>query len=608
MEVNGRRDTKAHSFSPILCVSVSLHSFKNQNIMKIYFTLLLLQCSLFSFSQIQFNDVAISAGVGEDGTNYGASVGDFNNDGWDDIYVTRTPGPNRLFKNNGDGTFSDVAVAAGVDFEESTRISLWGDINNDGCLDLFLANSLGINDKLYLNNCDETFEDISIAAGIEDDHLPQAAIMGDVDNDGFLDIYLAHQDGQNVLWRNNGDNTFSDETEMRGVTDNLIAMGAIFFDYDNDLDLDLYLVHDGYGPNILYKNSGNGYFVDVAIQSNTNVSAFGMGVDFGDINNDGWLDLYITNQYENVLLLNNGDPHNFGIITFTDITLQAGDDLNNNGMGWGISFADIDNDALQDFYFSNTSGYPNVLFHNKGNNQFVDVSSNTILASGGNNFAIASLDYNNDGKVDFFVSSSISSSGNHLFKNESQNPNHWVKVKPIGTVSNRSGIGARVEVAIGDTKCVDIVTGGSGWSSQNSLALHFGLGDATMIDTLKVMWQSGITDILTNVAVDETYTIVEGEHIVTSVNELLDNDFEIKIYPNPVRDVALIEFDNPEAGEVSIQVFDVNWEIIYLIDKKKFSKGKQVVEWKNDEIENGFYFLKIEGKGFNGIKKLVLLD
>ena len=551
-------------------------------------------------AQIQFTDAGNYADVNEEGPNYGVSVADFNNDGWDDIYVTRRPGANRLFQNDGNGTFTNVAASAGVAFADKTRIAIWGDINNDGCIDLFLANDNGVKDKLYLNNCDGTFEDISTSAGIEDDHWTQAAVMADIDNDGLLDIYITHLDYQNILWKNNGDNTFTDITVAAGVTDNLISMGAVFFDYDNDRDLDLYLTHDGNEPNILFQNDGQGNFTDVANESNTAIAKLGMGVDAGDINNDGWLDLYITNLFPNNLLINNGDG------TFTDISDTAGDDVADGGMGWGTTFVDIDNDGFQDIYFVNTAGAANFLLQNKGNETFETIVPNSQMAEVATTYGVASLDYDNNGKMDLFVPASNTVVPNRLFFNHSTNTNHWIKIKTIGTVSNYCGIGTRVKVIAGEKQYIDEVMAGSGWSSQNSMRLHFGLGESEIVDTLLILWQSGITDTLTNLAVDQIYSIEEGETLtpITATDDL-ENEISITVAPNPFRENIIVNISLNEASHLQARIFDLNGQLIKTLFEGQKTQGTHQLEWMSTSVSSGIYFLEIKDSNNLIIKKII---
>ena len=506
-----------------------------------------------SFSQIHFSDISALSRIGEKGPNYGVAFGDYDNDGWEDIYVTRIGKTNRLYHNLGNETFEEVAAVAGVDHDGRTRMAVWGDINNDGWLDLFLANSASKNDVLYLNNGDGTFDDISDQAYMEGGGEGLAAMMGDIDGDGFLDIYVARLGAENTLYRNQGNQTFVNIVQTAGATDTRIAMGAIMFDYDNDRDLDIYLVHDGHNPNILYENDGTGKFTDVSNLAGVAYESFGMGVDVGDVNNDGFLDIYITNLYENALLLNNGDN------TFTEISESAA--ITDFGMGWGTGFYDVDNDGWQDIYVANTPSYPNILYHNLGDNTFAQVSENTVLSSVGNGFGMAGGDFNNDGRIDLFVANSNGKTGNQLFLNQSENNNHWIKVKLEGVISNSNGIGARLVAKADDLIFIDELNSGSSYAGQNSLVMHLGLGQISQLDTLKVLWPSGVTDVMTDVETDQFLSIKEGSKNHSEKSQI--SLTSIWIGPNPVSDQTKVSCYLVEAEDILIEVFDPLGQNIY---------------------------------------------
>ncbi len=490
-----------------------------------YATLTLVLCFATWFhviSQISFTDMTIPAGLSQVGLNYGVATADFNNDGFDDIFATRMFEQGTLHMNNGDGSFSDITVQAGIFTAPTAQFAVWGDVNNDGWLDLFLG-ARDDNNALYVNNQDGTFTDIASSAGVSLGGKVKAALFADVDMDGWLDIYVARLGLENILYRNNGTPsgagiTFSDFTAISGATDPLISMGAVFFDYDNDGDPDLYLTHDANIPNILYRNNGNGTFANVSVISGANVASMAMGVDVGDINNDGWLDIYITNLGSNTLLLNNGNGY------FYNITQSAG--VGDPGMGWGCSFFDFDNDGWQDIYMANDSyfsPFPNLLYRNNCNPTpagvtYNVVSENTVLHSMEGGYGFGCFDYNNDGLQDIYLANYGGTIGNQLFKNNEANGNNWLKVKVIGVESNAAGIGARVQLKIGNLKLTEEVVAGSGWASQNSLVQHFGLGVADVVDLVTVRWPSGIIDSFENVAANQLLEVTEGESDIIVVD------------------------------------------------------------------------------------------
>jgi len=456
---------------------------------------------IFLQGQIVFSDQSDQAGLGETGPNYGVGIADYDKDGWEDIYITRRPDPNRLFKNIG-GSFVDVAPSAGVDVALNTKAAIWADFDNDGWLDLFLANAKGQNDQLFKNNGNGSFTDISASAGIQHQGNPFAAITGDVDRDGYLDIYLAHFDGPNVLWHNNGNLSFTDITAEAGVEMDRVAMGATFIDFDRDGDEDIYLPHDGYGPNVMFANDGSGSFYDVAPGIGADIAAFGMGVDVGDINNDGWPDMYITNLYPNNLLLNDGQG------SFVDIRDSAG--VGDPGMGWGTAFLDVDNDGFQDIYLANTPKDPNVLYHNNGDLTFTNISAGTPISSPrGNGFGVATFDYNKDGRLDILLTNSNDTVGLQLFRNDTENDNHWLSVSLESQRQHVSAIGARVEVIAQGHYGTDVISGGSSWVSQHSPILHFGLGEALMVDTLRITWPDASVEEHYQIATDQLFKSIQ---------------------------------------------------------------------------------------------------
>ena len=256
-----------------------------------------------AFTQ-QFSDMSSLINFAQTGRNHGLSVGDFNNDGHDDIYVSRREGKNKLFVNQGDFDFVEMSSEYGIDYEGDTNCSLWWDYDNDGDLDLYLGNKFE-NTVLYRNDGD-VFTDVTEENNASTYGNLRSLNAADIDNDGDLDLYIAFAARQNVLLLNEGDDGFSDVLEERGIDDKGSSMGAVFMDYNQDGWIDLYQTRDGNQGNLLYLNTGDGFFEDKSEESRAGLKGMGMGVDVGYINDDEWPDLYVTNLYENFLLLNNG--------------------------------------------------------------------------------------------------------------------------------------------------------------------------------------------------------------------------------------------------------------------------------------------------------------
>lgn len=525
---------------------------------RLCFLLLALMARLLPAQPIFF-DGSASAGIGHPGRNFGVAFGDYDGDGADDIYISRHNSPNLLYRAIGNGQFAEVAAQAGIAHVGTTNVSAWGDFDNDGHLDLYLGNRDEPN-ILYRNNGDGTFTDISVSAGVNSGHRTRAVLWGDVDRDGYVDLYVANLAAPNYLYRNNGDGTFTDIAVAANAQDFGIAMGSLFFDYDNDGDLDLYLTHDANQPNILYRNDGTGHFEDVSVAAGANIAAQGMGVDFADINHDGFFDLYITNLYENVLLLSDGDG------TFTEIGSPAGvDDL---GMGWGTVFLDYDNDGHSDIYVSNDTyfaPFDNLLYRNLGNTTFEVVSEGTPLSSPMAGYGVATGDVNSDGKPDLLLVNAGSQDGNQLFLNSTENGHHFVKVRLRGTESNTAAIGARVTVEANGQVQMDEVCAGMGYASQNSFTLHFGLGDATLIDRLSIRWPNGMMETYEGLAVDQHYFITEGEGMVTNVSSIAEAASELKIWPNPAKERLYIQVNGEDSRkkEALLRVFSGTGTEVY---------------------------------------------
>ena len=518
-------------------------------------------------SPVVFEERAVQAGTAFRHTRDNAAInlgggvaaGDYNGDGYLDLYVTNSVGPNALFRNEGDGTFTDVAAAAGVDDPEATGYGAgWADYDNDGALDLYVAN-FGAS-KLFRNNGGDSFTDVTAASGVADpdaDHRTMGVAWGDYDGDGFLDLMvvrhlieiggklaldtpgLAHASRPLALFHNQGDGTFRNVTQL--LSDNLEYPSPVkgagfkpaFFDYDNDGDMDIYVVND-FGaanyPNVLWRNdgedsSGQVVFTDVSKESGSDLEIFGMGLAVGDYDNDGDLDLYMTDIGEGEFLENQGDGTfvNQTESTGTGRGSIAGNWFDDMSVSWGTVFADMDNDGMLDLYAVagqmdndpcfNMENQPNALFVNMGDGTFSDVSTASGADDPGTGRGVAHGDFNGDGLLDLFVVNMGTRDGDpgtaRLFINASENGNNWLRVVTRGNESNRFGIGARITVTAGGVKQVREMGASQSHMSSSVVPVHFGLGDAEMVDAVEVRWPSGKTQRLENVPVNQELTIVE---------------------------------------------------------------------------------------------------
>lgn len=446
-----------------------------------------------------FAEVTKQAGVGDIGYGMGCVAADYDNDGDTDLYVTNF-GKNLLYQNNGDGTFSDATVDAGVGNGEKWSSSCaFVDYNHDGNLDLYVVN--------YLDYDLRTDQDWFDPRGRRIYSNPQ--------------VYAGVPD---TLYRNNGNGTFTDVTRQAGIYNKTgKGLGVTCGDYDNDGRIDIYVANDT-TPNFLYRNSGDGRFVDIgpfagAAYNEHGVAEGGMGVDFGDYNNDGSLDIFVTNfsNETNTLYHNTADG---ALVDFTNIAGLG--EVSFLKLAFGTKFFDADNDGALDLFIANGHLYPtesdsleyaqtDQLFLNTGEGDFVDVSEQS-----GDYFSIRMVgrgtsfgDYDNDGDTDIFVVN-LNQEG-VLLRNEDGNRHNWLAIKTVGVKSNRAGIGTRVEVVAHARSQMKEVQAGSSYLSGHDLRLIFGLGMETKAEMVKVTWPSGVVQTLADVEANQLLIITEGD-------------------------------------------------------------------------------------------------
>ena len=509
-------------------------------------------------------------------TGCGVAFYDYDNDGWLDIFLvngSRLEGfpkgqepISRLFKNNRDGTFTDVTLAAGVAYSGWGQGCCIGDYDNDGFEDLFVS-YFGKN-RLYHNNGNGTFTELAEKAGVATNgkRWNSGCAFLDYDRDGKLDLFVANYidmdlatapvpesgpclykgvmvacgppgliGGKNILFHNNGDGTFTDVSESAGIfsANGTYGLGVLTADFDNDGWPDIYVADDS-TASALYQNKHNGKFIDIALEAGCALSAdgkpqAGMGVSAADFDMDGNLDIVKTNFAGDTPSL----YHNLGNAVFEDTTFQAGLGKHTQYLGWGCGFFDFDNDGWPDILICNGHVYPEVeqltteagypqrklLYRNLRNGKFEDVSLNagTGISAPAPSRGCAFGDFDNDGDIDFVVN--CVNAPPQLIRCDSSTKNNWIKIRTVGAKSNRSGIGARITCVTkvpGQEKPhrqIDEVRSGGGYYSQNDLRVHFGLGNAQKVDLLEIRWPSGQTDSLKELKVNQLYYVTEGQGI-----------------------------------------------------------------------------------------------
>ncbi len=580
------------------------------------FRLLLLSFLLTFFLELTvaqsslFEDISAPSNIANGSGNSGIAFGDYDNDGDVDVFVSRSQGVNILFQNQGNETFKDVTFEAGLDYTGSTKAGVWGDLDNDGWLDLYLGN-FDEPDAFFLNQGDGTFTDNTQEAGISNIGKPLSVSMVDANRDGNLDIYIANFASENVFYFNNGDGTFTNRVQESGALDASFSMGAVFFDYDNDGDADLYLVHDANISNILYRNNGDGTFSEVSELAGVSFQGLGMGVDAGDVNRDGFMDIYITNLGPNALFLNNGDG------TFSNGNPEAG--VDDGGMGWSTFMFDYDNDGWEDIYAINDSHFspaPNVLYRNlgtavDGNPVFEIVEQDAAVSSMQGGYGGACADINNDGHLDILVANTGSNDANQLFKN-SGNENHWIAFQLEGTQSNRSAIGAKVEIQFPGGNQVEEVTAGSGFVSQNSMIVHFGLGAFESVESVQIFWPSGLLDSYTGLSADLFYKIKEGTSLeVLTATKEPHPDFRFRNFPNPFSSSTTFTFELTKKTNIQMTIFDRLGRAVMRSSSSFSNSMAPKIIWDGTDASGrklpaGIYFYSISSDDFQIAGKLML--
>jgi hypothetical protein len=461
-----------------------------------------------------FTDVTEKSGLGRTGWQTGVCVGDYDNDGWDDLFCTFW-GHNILFRNNGNGTFTDVTRKAGL----TQAKGRWGtgctflDYDRDGLLDLFVCNFVKLDPDVPVRIYDASFcqwKGVATMCG-------PRGLPGDI----------------NILYHNNGDGTFTDVTEKAGIhkPGPRYSITAVSYDFDNDGWPDIYVAVDS-EPSILFQNNHDGTFTDIAViagcaYNDDGHEQAGMGVGVADYDCDGWFDIFKTNFADDTsdLYHNNGDG------TFTELSFNSGVGINNKYVAWGCAFIDYDNDGWPDIFQVNGHVYPEIdsynfgetfknqrlVYKNLGNGRFRDVSSEMgpgvteRFSSRGAAFG----DYDNDGGMDALVLNMNDLPS--LLHNVGGNKQNWIKLKLIGKKCNRTAIGARARVITGKHIQMDEVHSGTSVMSQNDLRLHFGVGAADSIDAIEIKWPTTQKiERFSQVKPNQILTIREGDGIVAT--------------------------------------------------------------------------------------------
>ena len=566
---------------------------------------------------VNYQDLALSQGIDHTFSNNtngsGVSFVDFDGDGLDDITLgTNEDDVIHFYKNTGTGF---VRLNNLIDLQENTKSILWVDYDNDGDKDVFIGAYQSPN-KLFRNEGEMNFLDVTIQSNLPtaDSLNTFGAIWGDYDRDGWLDLYYSARINsadqgvhRNRLWKNMADGTFMEVTNFANAGDEgRLPFCSAFVDMNNDLWPDIYTANDKKKRNTLLLNNANGLFTDISEESGAGIEMDAMCVAPGDYNNDGRLDIYLSNiATGGKLLTNQSNGDECVVIENAEETMVA----MSGGIGWGSVFVDVNNDGWEDLYVSgmliSNDQYSSQLFVNDGLGAFSEDDFG-FVGDTVRSFNNAIGDIDNDGQMEIMV---INSAGfnSQLWKAEKPDDN-WLKVNLEGTVSNRDGIGAWISLYTEDNEQTRYTTCGNGFMGQNSENIHFGLADLEAIDSLTVTWPTGHIDRYYDIQVSQILKSIEGEtnngivnidsdiNIISDIGEHDNFESEINIYPNPFEDFIIIE---SSLQIIELRMYDM--------------QGRLVLQQKENVIStiglnSGLYTLVIiDGKQKTETRKIIKL-
>ena len=558
-----------------------------------YFLIIFLYIPSLFFGQNVFSDVTLNSGIDNiydvyEGLFGGGVVAfDYNNDGFEDLYITGGKSQDILYKNNGDGTFKDVINGSGL-LKDSLIVTTGvssADVNKDGYIDLLVTTITKQNNQpnnknkmfsnlLYINNGDGTFSDLSSKYGIQKRNFSTSSSFGDINADGYPDLFIAnyfkefyfddnplgshrlsllnnysiqsnYETGHDELYINIDGKYFKEVSDLLVDAGKGYGFGGVFTDFDNDNDLDLFIINDfgeTHEPNQLMVNQYPELrFENKSKEMKINFGLKSMGVGVGDYNNDNLLDYHVTNIFTGPFIVNRGEGLPFiNLMNNVGTGISKIKSFNDNEsviIGWGSIFLDYDNDTDLDLFNSNgpinpmVIPIPNILFENKG--RVFEVNEKSGVMDYGIARGSVQLDYDNDGDQDIFVVNQRpvndvvygKTMGSKLYRNDSSNDNNWLKIKLKGKQSTTRGLGARIRIVCDDLSMIREIDGGSSHASQNSSIAHFGLGKNQKIDSITVTWPGGNSQSLKNIDVNKLIQIEEVFIEETSLFQRLINNF-----------------------------------------------------------------------------------
>ena len=568
------------------------------------FVLFLLIISCYSvFAQPFYQKITTGQIANDISSSSQLAWGDFNNDGYQDLVIVPWNDgcwpcsyPILLYKNVGDGTFIREINTIGQQVINGNGAA-WGDYDNDGKLDLYITRFFNQTNLLFHNDGGGNFTQVLTGSIVTDANSSIGCSWADYNKDGWLDLFVSNGQNQNdALYKNNGNGTFNRITNDPIVLDGAEGRSCSWGDYNNDSWPDMFVVNYGGQPDMLYKNNGNGTFTRIYNSGTTNDNAYGSSCSWADYDNDGWLDLYVTNNNSQNRLYHNERNGTF--------TLSGTLPSFENGYSYIANWADFNNDGWIDLFVPKRNGL-NSLFMNANGVGFTKVTGDVVAYEGGVSDAGAWADFNNDGKIDLAVGNGSTTPlvNNYLYKNVSTGGN-YITLKLSGCSLNKSAIGARIRIVDGNKVLLREVGGGN--ASQNMLWQHFGLGSITSIDSIIVYWTTGNTQKFTNVLSNQLMSI--SECTIGIINSQLPVAYELsQNYPNPFNPATEIQYSIMKSGSVKLSVFDMSGKLVSTIVDEEQTFGTYKYSFDASGLSSGVYVYRLEAPGFSSVKKMVLI-
>jgi enediyne biosynthesis protein E4 len=581
--------------------------------MKIKFTIAAVLCLILNLrlNAQTFTKILTGPEVNDGLASVGSAWIDINQDDDLDLFSTSTYfDDDRLYSNNGNGTFTQIITGSIVNDGKYSYNSTWGDYDNDGLEDAYNTNGNYNGNQvnsLFHNTGNGTFTQITTGIQVNDPGFGDGSSWADYDNDGNLDLFVTNiQNQANFLYHNNGNGTFTKITSGPVVTDVASSSGSpAWGDYDNDGKLDLFVSNFG-RPNFLYHNDGSGGFTKITSGSIVTDAGDSHGASWGDYDNDGYLDLFVNRFFGQADLL----YHNNGNGTFTKIT--SGPVVSNSGFGTGSAWGDYDNDGNLDLFVCNSSADAfgnefNFLYHNNGNGTFTQVTTGPFPLDVSNARSASWGDYDNDGDLDLHVANE-NYSDDFLYQNDG-NTNNWINIKCYGIVSNKSAIGTRINVkAVINGSPVwqtSFISAQSGYAGQNSLNLEFGLSNASVIDSMIVRWPSGLVCYFTNVASNHFVKIYEN-CTMTGIESVNNSASDLNVYPNPNSGTFTVSFNNKSNSHFIIELYNELSQKIYSLTEMNPGSFKKTFSTGELNLNNGIYFVKLVSGDLVQTRKIII--